>query len=989
MSDVTASALGDAVRSRYTLERELGRGGMATVYLARDLRHDRWVALKVLRPELATALGPERFFREIRLTARLQHPHILTVLDSGESAGRLWFTMPFVDGESLRSLLARERQLPIHVALRIARDAAEALHYAHQHGIIHRDIKPENLLLTTDRSTLVADFGLARSCTEAARDLTEAGIAVGTPVYMSPEHAGGAPGLDSRTDIYSLGCVLYEMLTGDPPFSGRSTAAILARKLVESAPSIRVVRDTVPESVEDVVMQSLERVPADRFPTMSAFAEALEAAAAVDGRGGRRPEHRAGLLLGGILLALLLAFAAQRWLGPEGPSGVDPDLVAVAPFDVLEPALQLWHEGLVDVLSRDLDGAGPLRSVSPTVTLRQWSGKADRTSAETLGRRTGAGLVLFGTILRKGPDSVSLRATVLDRLRPSVESGFEITGEEARMGELADSLGVAVLRALGQERPVGSKRRVTMGSRSLTGLKEFLRGEQFYRRGLWDSALVHYDRSIEADSTFGLSLLRMARVLQWGPATSDAYSKADQYEHRAIRFNRGLAPRDSLFLLSDSLALDAQDHESALVSSSFRSEALLEAAVRRYPDDPELWYELGEFRFHWGLPLGHLPAPALEAFDRAIATDSGFAPAYVHTVELAMQLHRPDLARRYARAYTALAPGDPAAPELRLVTLIFDSGGVGAPAVKRAITAASALALARTANDHLQWWADSEETSIVLLRELLAGRHDPAGATANVADSLLWPQRLASALAFRGHLHDAARVNRRLLIHPDLSSFSSIYDPFLELALHGTLPDSESQGSFELALPPSADWGESPPIFALPRFLSGLPWWFARGDSVAVARFGQRAARAARDTTSPLGSLRGAYLAKAAIGYLALLRGDSATAVRLFQANPDTLCLVSNCFYEKLTLARLLAARGEPEHAAKLLDEWTWAREHVPSAVLAILERGRIAERLGDRSTASDRYQFVADLWRRADPELQGFVTEARKGLARTGAPSR
>ncbi|HKT60592.1 MAG TPA: serine/threonine-protein kinase, partial [Gemmatimonadales bacterium] len=205
---------------RYRIERELGRGGMATVYLARDLRHDRPVALKVLHAELASTLGPERFQREIQLAARLQHPHILTVLDSGETATaaagtRLWFTMPFVEGESLRDRLRRERQLPVEDALRITREAAAALQYAHRHGVVHRDIKPENVLLTSEGHTLVADFGIARALGGADQErLTETGLTLGTPAYMSPEQASGARELDARTDIYSLGTVLYEMLAG-------------------------------------------------------------------------------------------------------------------------------------------------------------------------------------------------------------------------------------------------------------------------------------------------------------------------------------------------------------------------------------------------------------------------------------------------------------------------------------------------------------------------------------------------------------------------------------------------------------------------------------------------------------------------------------------------------------------------------------------------------------------------------------------------------
>jgi serine/threonine-protein kinase len=214
-------ALRTALADHYTLDRELGRGGMAVVYLAQDLRHDRPVALKVLLPELAATLGPERFQREIKLAARLQHPHILTVHDSGEAAGRLWFTMPFVEGESLRDRLRRERQLPVDDALRITVEAARALDYAHQHGVVHRDIKPENILLTRDGSTLVADFGIARALGGDEGDgLTRTGFSVGTPAYMSPEQAAGDRSLGPRTDLYSLASVLYEMLAGEPPFTG-------------------------------------------------------------------------------------------------------------------------------------------------------------------------------------------------------------------------------------------------------------------------------------------------------------------------------------------------------------------------------------------------------------------------------------------------------------------------------------------------------------------------------------------------------------------------------------------------------------------------------------------------------------------------------------------------------------------------------------------------------------------------------------------------
>ncbi len=265
-----------ALSDRYAIERELGRGGMATVYLARDLRHDRPVALKLLHPDLAATLGPERFHREIKLAARLQHPHILTVHDSGDNDGRLWFTMPYVEGESLRERLRREKQLPVHDALRIAREAATALDYAHRHDVIHRDIKPENLLLTMDGQVLVADFGIARALGEADTEITKTGMTVGTPAYMSPEQASGERMVDARTDIYALGSVLYEMLAGEPPFTGPTAQLIIARKFTETPRPLRSVRETLPAATDSVVSRALARAPADRFASAAEFARALE-----------------------------------------------------------------------------------------------------------------------------------------------------------------------------------------------------------------------------------------------------------------------------------------------------------------------------------------------------------------------------------------------------------------------------------------------------------------------------------------------------------------------------------------------------------------------------------------------------------------------------------------------------------------------------------------------------------------------------------------
>ena len=275
MTDVLGR-LTAALAERYAIQRELGAGGMATVYLAHDVRHDRQVALKVLRPELASILGAERFLSEIKTTANLQHPHILSLFDSGDADGLVFYVMPYVEGESLRDRLARERQLPVEEAVAIAREVADALEYAHRHGVIHRDIKPENILLHGGHA-LVADFGiaLAASRSQGGTRMTETGMSLGTPHYMAPEQAMGEREITARADIYALGCVLYEMLTGEPPFTGPTAQAIIARVMTEAPRPIALQRHTVPAHVEAAVVKALEKLPADRFATAEALAAAL------------------------------------------------------------------------------------------------------------------------------------------------------------------------------------------------------------------------------------------------------------------------------------------------------------------------------------------------------------------------------------------------------------------------------------------------------------------------------------------------------------------------------------------------------------------------------------------------------------------------------------------------------------------------------------------------------------------------------------------
>jgi hypothetical protein len=306
--------LAAALADRYRIEREVGAGGMATVYLARDLKHDRDVALKVLRPELAAVLGADRFLNEIRITARLSHPHILALIDSGAAEGFLYFVLPYVRGDSLRDRLRSERQLSLDETVRITAQVAGALDYAHRQGVIHRDIKPENILLQ-EGEAMLADFGIALAVKEAGGNrLTETGLSLGTPQYMSPEQATGDRTLDARSDVYSLGAVVYEMIAGEPPVSGASAQAIIAKLLTERPTRLRVTRDTVPEAVDDAVMRALAKVPSDRYASPGEFAAAIAA-------GGSRPAARAGRRRWPIAAAAALALLAGLiWWLARGPS---------------------------------------------------------------------------------------------------------------------------------------------------------------------------------------------------------------------------------------------------------------------------------------------------------------------------------------------------------------------------------------------------------------------------------------------------------------------------------------------------------------------------------------------------------------------------------------------------------------------------------------------------------------------------------------------
>jgi serine/threonine-protein kinase len=458
-----------SLADRYALERELGRGGMATVFLAEDLKHRRYVAIKVLHPDLAAAIGSDRFLREIEIAARMQHPHILPLYDSGEAAGYLYYVMPFVEGESLRDRLHREKQLPQEDVVKITAEVASALGYAHARDIVHRDIKPENIMLSGG-SAVVADFGIARAASAVEQQqLTQTGTVIGTPAYMSPEQGTGSP-VDGRSDQYSLACVVYEMLVGEPPFTGPNVQAIIARHSMGSVEPPSIVRSSIPDTMENALLRALSKVPADRFPTIMLFAEALGAPSTVTAamrRSGAPTAERVGrpsltvslpvpawrtLLVWGIPIVAVLAvgwLTRGRWLphrAATASASADPRHIAVLYFDDRSPDQSLGYlaDGLTEALIGDLSAVPVLQVISRNGVAPY---RHASVSPDSLRRALNVGTIVDGTLTHSA-DSLQLAVSLVDATSGAELEGITLRVPRADPLALQDTLGSRMAQAL-------------------------------------------------------------------------------------------------------------------------------------------------------------------------------------------------------------------------------------------------------------------------------------------------------------------------------------------------------------------------------------------------------------------------------------------------------------------------------------------------------------------------------------------------------------
>jgi serine/threonine-protein kinase len=676
----------------------------------------------------------------------------------------------------------------------------------------------------------------------------------------------------------------------------------------------------------------------------------------------------------GIAVALAISSTLQRRSGAG--TSLDGNLLAVAPFDAVGDELELWREGLVDLLSRNLAGAGPLRTVSPSVVVYRWKGRADPASALALGRLTGAGLIVFGNLASVGPDSVSLAASLLDVARGHTIGEVQVRGPADRMVQLADSLTIGLLRELGRTRDVLAVKTARLPATSLPALKAFLEGERWYRRAAWDSAQAAYRRALAHDSTFVPAMRHLAWSCGWRSAGDPG---CGTYYSRAGELNHGLPPRDSLLVAADSLnaALSGAQHAPSeylpAPSRAFLRERLfatLEEGVRLYPDDPEFWYALGEARYHYGWEKRVSRAQMLEAFDRSIALDSSFTPAYEHARTLGLALYGLEAWDRYSGP-SLERPASDDYGGTRLLGAIFRADPPQAAYTDSIIGSASRDQLfAAMLNS---WDFPGSGESLVRLGRALV----PAGghSTGLAQDPVLRGQLLAAALAYRGHLREA-----EMLIQGGvrLGSISSL--PAEMVLLGSSRPETVDttfrhwvqRGSFW----PLGDWPKGGPPGPMAWALS---WWSARRDTLALGEYARRADSAQQATSRLIWKENAQYLAEAARAYLVLARGDTAAALRFFQA-PHEISYP----WARVTEAQILSRQGRDADALELFEEayplpgW-WG----PTRVLAKLEAARTAERLGQSKRAREHYQFVVDVWRHADPELEPYMREARVGLER------
>jgi len=929
-----------ALPSHYVLERELGRGGMATVYLTEDRRHRRRVALKVLLPELASLVGRTRFLREIEIEAGLTHPGIVPLFDSGASDEFVYYVMPYVEGESLRERLDRERQLPFDDALRIVREVGQALSYAHARGVVHRDVKPGNILLGGAHA-LVTDFGVARAVTAAGGEqITSAGLAVGTPAYMSPEQAAAGE-VDRRTDVYALACVFFEMLAGEPPFTGATPQAVMARARVEAPPSLEVVRPGVNRAVQAVVEKALAKVPADRWQSVDDFVAALERAS-VSPESGEWPargraRRRGWRIVGGVGAVLLLAGGAAL-LGILRRPALDPNKLVVFPLQSRGDTAERGDGvALGSLINSALETAEPLKAVDGWT----WLTPAQRldptliTSGDLtrIARAQRARYALSGWVMRTG-DSARVAVSLLDVQGDSVlpqvsQAGLFGPTFVAELGLRAVVRVLAHLLAPGREVDLGA-----LQDRDPAAVVATVSGDLDYRDGRFKAALEHYRHALSIDSAMVLAAAKGASAANWDHDAGPALALA----RLAVR-NAARVPPKYRFFATGLLAYLEDQPDSA--AASFRRAIAIDSGWT------EAWMALGEVHYHFLLGGWDSDSLAEADFERARRLDPGFTPALYHLVEIAARRGwgpHPD------SLYRALRAAGPEAEWLRKATLVVRCVRDGPDAVdwQRA---------ARGPGD-ASWEVLVTGHALAKARPPCAERAFRAALDAAPRESLTTRWSALVGLQTELVAEGRSREARRLVDWGIDSLHKAAYTLALVDAIGGIGTDSEAAAGLRDLGGERADLrGRSP------RWL----WWYGMWAwSRRDARLLERVAGLLADTMRvgrPDGLDTMVYGAMAA--RLALLRADTARALALLaglepRGDMGTIGweFSSPLPEERLLLARLLLARREYARALEVAGVFDASQALAYALYLpeSLVIRLRCARALG-RADLAERYR--------------------------------
>jgi tRNA A-37 threonylcarbamoyl transferase component Bud32/tetratricopeptide (TPR) repeat protein len=955
MPDDTIERLTAALSDRYRVERQVGQGGMATVFLAEDVKHHRRVAIKVLRAELSATLGTERFLREIELAAKLQHPHIVPVYDSGTANGVLYYVMPYVEGESLRDLMQREGRIPLARAAEIIREAASGLEYAHGHGIVHRDVKPENIMLSGGHA-VVADFGIARAI-DASRaadgHLTGAGMAIGTPAYMSPEQAT-ADTVDARSDQYALACVFYELVTGRQAFGGPTMQAMLTSMLTGPRPRLSAVVEGIPPEVDGATQRALSTDPNHRFDSISGFARAVTqetSGAAAATRESRRWKRLA------IVLPVLVAVAATVWALFFGPgrrivvSGAET--IAVVPFTVSGAGLEGIGEGMVDLLSVNLDGVGPIRTIEPRSVLREWRRRVDVgqsgdiDDAIAVARNTRAASVLTGSIVAAG-GTARLNAELFD-LEGSRIGTAVIDGPIDSVLVLADGLALALLRDIWKSRePLPSANATGITSASMPAIRAYLQGERHHRRGEWDSAQVAFEAAVAADSTFALAWYRLANTLGWKGLYNNPVARAASAN--AVRFSDSLPPRmRSLLVAYDFFSRG----ENATAADSAR------AYLQQHPQDADGWFLLGEAQYHGRAFRPLAPDDLREPFDRVLALDSSLAPAAIHPMELAVAAGDTVLLRRYEAVFRTAGSES----ELGRVAL-----------VRRALAGDDSAFVAMF----------DTPIGTGLAQALLHGRFaDPEVDPDRLLGSALALARNPPNTPFGGQLRPIGALYAQALGRTDSARA-------LVRSL-GPLPNGGDMSMYIRSVPIFAGYADSALLAQAGNALGNAPpnsfvgAWRAlialeRGDP----RTTQTIARQLLGNPDTLqqfmrGTLMGLDgLATVALGDTARGMAQVDSALRVIGGANST----GFTFPVQLRYAMLLTTR--PATRAEGIRRLKYGFPNAPEmSPILQLYLGRVYEAAGQPDSAAAAYGHFLRLWAGADTVYQPIIADARAGLER------